>query len=70
VTDHPNREDYRIYRSRLGRTSSDWSTSTELVTPATADGFGPPEPFDAVERWPDWRPDLQVWSGTPGHDGS
>lgn len=59
--------DGRLY---FGRTSPDWSTSTEYVAPVSPEGFGLPEAFDPVERWRGWRPDLHVWGGTPGHDGS
>jgi hypothetical protein len=51
-------------------TTPDWETTTTLVTVWTGSGYGPPVPYEPVERWKGWRPDLYVWGGVPGPRGS
>jgi hypothetical protein len=93
VTDDPQEEDYRIYRSRRSETgwsaaervdlggefsdlypfratTPDWETTTTLVTVWTGSAYAAPVPYEPVERWAGWRPDLYVWGGVPGPRGS
>ena len=51
-------------------TTPDWETTTTLVSVWTGSGYGPPVPYEPVERWRNWRPDRYVWGGVPGPRGS
>jgi len=51
-------------------TTPDWETTTTLVSVWTTGGYASPVPYEPVERWANWRPDLSVWGGVPGPRGS
>ncbi|HKU59649.1 MAG TPA: hypothetical protein VJQ44_00435 [Gemmatimonadales bacterium] len=51
-------------------TTPDWATTTTLVTVWSGAAYTEPVPYEPVERWADWRPDLYVWGGVPGPRGS
>lgn len=51
-------------------TTPDWRTTRSLVTHWDGQAYRPPEPIEAIEHWRTWRPDLHVWGGVPGPDGT
>ncbi len=51
-------------------TTPDWEMTTTLVSVWSAKGYAAPVPYEPVERWAGWRPDLHVWGGVPGPGGS
>jgi WD40-like Beta Propeller Repeat len=51
-------------------TTPDWESTTTLVTVWSGSAYAAPVPYEPVERWAGWRPDLYVWGGVPGPRGS
>jgi hypothetical protein len=52
------------------RTSPNWDTTTTMVSSPSGHGFGPPVPYEPVERWHGWRKDYSLWGGAPTPDGA
>jgi hypothetical protein len=52
------------------QTSPDWKDHRTMIARRLENGFAPPEPFQPVERWRNWRSDFRLAGGSPSPDGN
>lgn len=62
---HVGRDGEVYFRS----TTPDWTTQRTLVTRWNGRAYTKAVPFEPVERWIGWRPDIRVAGGVPSPDG-
>lgn len=51
------------------RTAPDWKRNETMRARWTGAEYSAPEPYADVERWKNWRPDVNIVGGSPGPEG-